>query len=46
MSQKNPNEQKQGFLVGGDKPKSGDLKPSNINPPTPRKLQNPNQKNP
>ncbi len=45
MSQEAPNEQKQGFPVSKDKPKSDDLKPLNINPPTPKKSQKQNHKN-
>lgn len=37
---------KDGFPVSKDEPKSKDLKPSNINPPTPREKPDNNQKKP
>ncbi|WP_414585418.1 hypothetical protein [Scytonema sp. PCC 10023] len=45
MSQNQPNEQTRGFSVSEDKPKPQDLKPTNVNPPTPKKTQCQNQKN-
>ncbi|MEA5574076.1 hypothetical protein [Calothrix sp. UHCC 0171] len=37
--------QMKGFSVSGDKPKPQDLKPTNVNPPTPEKPPNKNQEN-
>jgi hypothetical protein len=44
MIHKQPKEQKRGFSVSGDKPQPQDLKPTNVNPPTPKKLPNQNHK--
>jgi hypothetical protein len=46
MSHKPSKEETRGFPVSGDNPKPDDLKPTNVNPPTPIKPPNQNQKNP
>jgi hypothetical protein len=47
MTEERRTRQADGFSVRGDKPKSENLKPTNINPPTPPpKSEDKNQKNP
>jgi hypothetical protein len=45
MSEEIRTKQADGFSVSGDKPKPNDLKPTNVNPPTPQKVEDKNQKN-